>query len=159
MSVATEEARIRSLLHHVEVIESVSATLPSGDERRRRLDETVQGLIGELPPIRVEIAAKLLDMSDKTVRAWHKEGVLTASTEEPRLLLNPGRLHEVLHLIQDLREAGKTRGLLDLVWHRLSDQVLLDDAALQESLAQMSRGEGRLLFDEFGRSTEEYRGP
>jgi DNA-binding transcriptional MerR regulator len=155
MTVATEEARIRSMLHHIEVVESVSATLPAGDERRRQLEETAQGMVSQLEPIRVEIAAKLLDMSDKTVRAWHKEGVLTAATEEPRLLLDPERLHEVMHLVHDLREAGKTRGLLDMVWYRLGDQALLESEDLKESLAQMTRGEGRLLFDEFGQSTKD----
>jgi hypothetical protein len=123
MTIAVEEARLRSSLRHIETIESVSATLPTDDERRRQLETTAHEMIAELEPVRVEIAARLLHISDKTVRAWVQEGALIAAVEEPRLLLDPERLHQVMHLVQDLRAAGQTRGLLYLVWRRLSDQA------------------------------------
>jgi hypothetical protein len=59
------------------------------------------------------------------------------------MLLEASRLHEVMHLVADLRRAGKTRGLLDEVYRRLADQALLDRADLSVSLTQMSQGEGR----------------
>ena len=42
MSVATEEARIRSQLETIEVVESVSATFPEDDERRTQLLDAVK---------------------------------------------------------------------------------------------------------------------
>lgn len=62
-----------------------------------------------------------------------------------------GALHEVLHLVRNFRRAGRTKGLLDAVWYRLSDRALLERADLVESLEQMRRGEGREIDPaEFG---------
>jgi len=146
MSVATEEARIRSQLETIEIIESVSATFPEGDDRRTQLLKVVNSLLSQMEPVRVEIAARLLDISDKTIRAWAKQGVLTPAVTAPRLLLEPTRLREVICLVKDLKAAGKNRKLLELVWFRLSDQAILDRDDLQESLAQMARGGYRRLL-------------
>jgi hypothetical protein len=61
------------------------------------------------------------------------------------MLLDASRLHEVLHLVSDLRRAGKNRGLLDEVHRRLSDQSLLERTDLATSLEQMHRGEGHVV--------------
>src|SRR5688572_29393397 len=131
-AVATEEVHFRAMLDNIEQIESVAASFPEGDERRNVLRRAIDSLLSMIEPVRVEIAARLLGMSDKTVRAWTSHGVLTPAVEEPRLLLDVGRLHEVMHLVNDLRAAGQNRHLLDLVWYRLSDQALLDREDLQE---------------------------
>jgi hypothetical protein len=156
MTVATEERRIRKLLDNVEAVESVSATFPTGDERRTKLEAAVESMLAEAEPVRVEIAARLLHISDKTVRVWAREGVLKPAVEEPRLLLDATRLHTVIHLAHDLRAAGKNRNLLDAIWYRLSDQAFLDRDDLQESLAQVARGEyAPLDFSQFGQSTKD----
>lgn len=157
MSVATEEKRIREMLGGIELIESVSRDLPLVDKRRSQLEEAVRKLLTQVEPIRVEIAARLLGVSDKTIRAWTKAGLLFAAQGKPRLLLDPVRLHEVARLADDLRAAGKkNRELLDLIWYRLSDEALLEDADLMESLAQMARGEyAPLDFDQLGPSTKD----
>ena len=51
-------------------------------------------------------------------------------------------VHEVLHLLADLRVAGRTTGLLDEVHRRLVDATWLERDDLAESLEQMRRGEG-----------------
>lgn len=79
------------------------------------------------------------------MKAWAREGVLAIHSQEPRMLLDASRLHEVLHLVSDLRRAGKNRGLLDEVHRRLSDQSLLERTDLVTSLEQMHRGEGRVV--------------
>jgi hypothetical protein len=61
------------------------------------------------------------------------------------LLLDLQSVHEVRHIVQDLRALGKDRDLLDEVWRRLSDAALLDRSDLGESIEQMRRGEGRVL--------------
>jgi len=87
----------------------------------------------------------VLHFTEKTVRAWAREGVLTVRQEHPRLLLDARRLHQVLLLVRDLQRAGKTRGLLDEVYRRLSDAALLDREDLAVSVDQMRRGEGRVV--------------
>jgi hypothetical protein len=85
----------------------------------------------------------LLSLSEKTVRGWADEGVLTrAEGSFSRLLLDMVRVHQVMHLVRDLRAAGKTAGLLDEVHRRLVDATWLNREDLAESLEQMRRGQG-----------------
>jgi DNA-binding transcriptional MerR regulator len=144
VTVSTEEQRIKGFFEQVEEIEDVAGTLDPDDERRARLLRAAERVLTTCEPIRVSVAAELLDLSQPTVRTWARQGVLTPTrTRSPRLQLDPRRLHEVLHLVRDLRRAGTTRGLLEAVWHRLSDLALLERDDVAESLDQMRRGQGR----------------
>jgi hypothetical protein len=145
MSVAAEAAQIRDLFEQIEEIEEVAFTLHEDDVRRHKLAGVVAKALRQAPPIRPVVAGELLDLTEKTVKAWAREGVLAISSQEPRMLLDAERLHEVLHLVSDLRRAGKNRGLLDEVHRRLSDSALLDRTDLAASLEQMHRGEGRVV--------------
>ena len=145
MSVATEAAHIRDLFETIEELESVASSLAEDDERRRKLDGVVASTLRQAPPVRPVVAIELLDLTEKTVKAWAREGVLAIHSQEPRMLLDTVRLHEVLHLVSDLRRAGKTRGLIDEVHRRLSDQSLLDRSDLASSLDEMRSGKGRVV--------------
>jgi DNA-binding transcriptional MerR regulator len=146
MTLATEEARIVHLFERVEKIEGI-AEAPNLDERQRTdLREVARQAVSESEPVRVAVAARILSLSERSVRAWVREGVLKrAAADSSRLLLDPAHLHEVLHLVKDLRERGRDRNLLEAVWYRLSDQALLERQDLNESLDQMRRGEGRVV--------------
>ncbi|RKT57788.1 hypothetical protein [Saccharothrix australiensis] len=145
MSVATEAAQIRDLFDQIEEIEEVAASLSEDDARRHKLDGVVARALRKAPPVRPVVAGELLDLTEKTVKAWAREGVLAVHSREPRLLLDAVRLHEVLHVVSELRRAGRTRGLLDEVHRRLADQALLDRPDLATSLEQLHRGEGRVV--------------
>jgi DNA-binding transcriptional MerR regulator len=145
MSIAIEEQRIRSLFDRVEAVEDVARSLPEGDERRAKLLAVSSATLADEGTVRPVIAARLLGLSERTVRAWAKQGVLTVAQRSPRLLLDLQSVHDVRHMVQDLRALGKDRDLLDEVWRRLSDAALLDGADLGESIEQMRRGEGRVL--------------
>lgn len=147
MSVNVEQDRVYALFSRVEQIEDVADTLPADDPRRRTLAAVARQELSAADPVRPIIAAGLLELTEKTVRAWVSEGVLTARVERPRLLLDPGRLHDVLHLVRELKAAGKSRGLLDEVYRRLADAALLEREDLRVSLEQMRRGEGRVVRD------------
>src|SRR5260370_18529363 len=145
MTIAIEEERIRSLLGRVEAVEDVARTLPEDDERRVKLLAVSSAALADEGTIRPVIAARLLGLSEKTVRAWAAQGVLTVAQRAPRLLLDLQSVHVISHLVRELRELGKDRDLLDEVWRRLSDTALLERPDLHESIQQMLRGEGRLL--------------
>jgi DNA-binding transcriptional MerR regulator len=145
VTLAVEEQRIRSLFERVEVVEEVAQTLPPGDERRAKLLAVSTASLADEGTIRPVIAAKLLGISERTVRAWARQGVLAVAQRSPRLLLDVQSVHIVSHFVRELRALGKDRDLLDEVWRRLSDASLLDRADLQESIGQMERGEGRVL--------------
>jgi DNA-binding transcriptional MerR regulator len=146
VSIVEREAEsARDLLSRVEEIEAVARTLDAHDERRQKLEAVVVRSLRAAPPLRPGVAAQLLSLSERTVRAWAAEGVLRpVDSTSTRLLLDPERFHEVLHLVRDLREAGKTTGLLDEVYRRLVDATWLERSDLTESLAQMRRRDGRV---------------
>ena len=143
-----EERATRSALERVEMIERVAADLDAREDSAHAavLRDVVAMEWDAVPPVRVRIAGSILGLSERTVRAWLREGVLEARTTEPRVLLDPERLHQVWHLVRELREAGKERGLLDEVWRRISDERTLADPDLIESLAQMRRGETEVVI-------------
>ncbi len=64
-------------------------------------------------------------MSDKTVRSWVGDGLLTSRSVRPRLLLDAERLHTVLRFLGDLRAAGQDRDFRDDLWNKLQDEALL----------------------------------
>ena len=145
MTIAVEERRLRSLFERVEVVEDVARTLPEDDERRARLLAVSDSALAEEGTIRPVIAARILGLSEKTVRVWAAAGVLAIARRTPRLLLDVRSVHAVSHLVSELRAAGQDRDLLDQVWHRLEDAALLDRDDLHDSVDQMRRGEGRVL--------------
>jgi hypothetical protein len=145
MTIAVEEQRLRGLFERVEAVEDVARTLPEGDERRAKLLAVSDGVLAEERTIRPVIAASLLGLSEKTIRAWAAAGVLAVARRSPRLLLDVRSVHAVSHLVSELRAAGQDRDLLDQVWRRLADAALLERDDLQESLGQMHRSEGRVL--------------
>lgn len=145
-AVAVETTQAVELMERVETLESVARSLPEQDERRSRLLRLVEKDLATAAPLRPRVAAELLGLSEKTVRAWLVEGaLLAADTSSPRLLLDVKRVHNVLHLVKDLREAGATSGLLDEVHRRLVDASWLDRTDLAESFEQKQRGEGRVI--------------
>jgi hypothetical protein len=72
-----------------------------------------------------------------------KEGVLSVAQRAPRLLLDVRSVHEVSHIIRDLRALGRDRDLLDEVWRRLGDAALLERPDLRESIEQPRRARAR----------------
>jgi len=141
--VAYESGQASDLIARVEMLERIAESLPAEDDRRLALLGLVEKDLASAPPLRPRIAAELLGLSEKTVRAWTEEGVLKpAAGPSSRLLLDVERVHDVLRLVNDLRAAGKTHGLLDEVHRRLVDATWLDREDLTESLEQMRRGEG-----------------
>lgn len=143
--VAIEAEQTRELLDRVATLESVASSFPARDPRRAQLLRVVEAELAGAAPVRPVVAAAILQLTEKTVRDWVAEGVLVVRQERPRLLLDADRLHQVSRLVADLRNAGKTRGLLDEVHRRLADDALVRRADLAESVTQMRRGEGRVV--------------
>lgn len=136
-----EEGQVRDLFARVDEVLDVARSIEGERPREAaRLVHASHGALSCAAPVRVPIAARILLVSDKTVRAWVEEGLLTSREARPRLLLDPERLHAVLNFLSDLRAAGQDRDFRDNLWNKLSDAALLDRADLTESLAQMKVG-------------------
>jgi hypothetical protein len=123
-------------------VRSWSLPMPSWQPSPGRATQADR-LLSSAEPVRVPIAARILLVSDKTVRAWAEDGLLTSRAVRPRRLLDAERLHTVLRFLDDLRAAGQDRDFRDNLWIRLQDEALLDRADLAESLAQMNAGNMR----------------
>src|ERR1035437_4111871 len=93
VTIAIEERRVRSLFDRVEAVEGVARTLPEDDERRAALLQVSHAALADEGTIRPVIAARLLGLSEKTVRAWAAQGALTVAQRTPRLLLDVQSRH------------------------------------------------------------------
>lgn len=100
--------------------------------------------LAEEATVRPVIAAKILGLSEKAVRAWADAGLLATRQRSARLLDVPS-VHLVSHVLRELREQGLERDLLEHVWHRLADRALFDREDLQESIDQLRHGDAVVL--------------
>ncbi|HRD60824.1 MAG TPA: hypothetical protein PLZ93_07655 [Nocardioides sp.] len=129
-----------ALFERIDTLEDVAQRVDEGD--RVKLQRVVREELAASPPVRPVAAARVLDLSEKTIRTWVAEGVLQrADTQSPRLLLDTNVLHAVANIVKELRAAGQTRALLDEVHRRLVDATWLERDDLADSLSQMCRGD------------------
>jgi|HubBroStandDraft_6_1064221.scaffolds.fasta_scaffold68606_3 hypothetical protein len=140
-TIEREEVQVRELFERVDAVVGVAHVIENDHPgEAEKLLQVSSDALHQAAPVRVPIAARLLVVSDRTVRAWVNEGVLTSQTQHPRLLLDTERLHAVLQFVRDLRARGQDRDLLTILWQRLQDQALLDRDDLGDSLEQMRAG-------------------
>ncbi|MGS2640669.1 hypothetical protein [Streptosporangium sp. LJ11] len=137
-----EERAALALFDQAQRLDGVAASTHEADTRDT-VREVVHDLLAHAEPVRATVAAKLLGVDEKTVRAWVGEGLLTQVRGKPRLMLEAERLYAVATLVQDLRRVGRTRNLAEAVWRRLQDQEFLESDQLADGLRQMSQNEGR----------------
>ena len=136
-----EEVQVRELFDMVDAVVEVAIAIEDDHpSEAARLFTVSRNALSHAAPVRVPIAARLLVISDKTVRAWASDGVLTSRSQRPRLLLDTERLHDVLRFVRDLRARGQDRDLVTNLWQRLQDEALLDRDDLADSLDQMRAG-------------------
>ena len=104
-----EETAVRDLFARVDevldVAHSIEGELP---REAARLIHVSHGALSSAGPVRVPIAARILLVSDKTVRAWVEDGLLTPRAVRPRLLLDAERLHAVLRFLASCARPAKT---------------------------------------------------
>lgn len=136
-----EKEQVEALFDRVETVEEVAEAIEEREPAQAtKLRCVAEDALSSAQPVRLAIAAQLLALSDRTIRTWVDEGVLALVTEHPKRV-DPGRLHQVLHLVKELRAAGRHKDLLNAVWYRLQDDALLNRADLTKSLQQLRRGE------------------
>jgi len=139
-----EETTVRDLFARVDEVLDVAHSIEGErPQEAARLVHVSHDALSSAEPVRVPIAARILLVSDKTVRAWAEGGLLTSRAVRPRLLLEADRLHTVLRFLDDLRAAGQDRDFRDSLWNRLRDEALLDRTDLTESLSEMNAGNVR----------------
>jgi len=130
-------------VEEVQHLDDVEAAVRSGDaeEAAKALAEARRRRLRAAPPIPVSVAAKLLRVSEPTIRSWLDTGVLEDSGTKPRAV----RIESVVRihrLLGELRERGQDRNVRQALLARLDDEVTLKDERLQASITGMRRGRG-----------------
>ncbi|MFI9010990.1 hypothetical protein ACIGNX_27510 [Actinosynnema sp. NPDC053489] len=144
--VERQREQVATTFDAVEEIEDVASGLPA-EEDQTRLRAVAKSFLGTLPPVRASVAAELLNISTPTVRKWARLGMLhEVKVQWSRVLhVDAVHLHEVLHLVQDLRKAGKdnVEFFRHLRW-AMEDRDLLASSDVQEGLKQLREGAERV---------------
>jgi Arc/MetJ family transcription regulator len=120
VATAPVDEHIEPALRDADRLEDIAGR-SSDDATRHDLHEFVRAKLREMDPVRVSIAARMLDVDPKTVRAWADEGVLVVARREPTVGLDPERFLDVLRIVRALRADGRQRGVVDEVHQRLVD--------------------------------------
>jgi DNA-binding transcriptional MerR regulator len=139
--VERERRQVDEILDEVRRLDALGEAVETGrrGEARRELRDLRARRIGHARPVRLAIAADLLDVSLPTVRAWADEGVLEWRGGSPRRV----SLNSVLRvrpIVRELKKMGQSRDLLAAVLARVEDEATLGDRRLQGSLKQMRGG-------------------
>ncbi|PWJ55099.1 hypothetical protein SAMN06264364_10420 [Quadrisphaera granulorum] len=126
----------------VEVAEDLEGRDEALQPLARRLRDAVSSQWEAIPPMRLSVAASVLGVDVKTVRAWMERGLLerASSASTSRMLVTAPSVWLVMDALSALREAGQTRGLAEAVMRRLRDDDLAADPEFAEGIAQWRAG-------------------
>lgn len=143
MTVKERERIINSAVAEIEELDRADAALVSGDDAsaKRAVERARELRLKAAPPVPISVAAKMLDVSEPTVRDWADRGLLeeTRPRRGPRALSLASVL--IVHRdLNELRRLGHDRGLRDALLARIEDRLTAEDTATLRSLRQAKRG-------------------
>jgi hypothetical protein len=140
---AVDERTYTDAVEELEQLDDARRALREGDpaEASRLIEVTRERLLHRAPPVPVAVAAKLLDVTQPTIRSWLDTGVLKDAGRKPRAVTTESvvRVHR---LLAELRERGHDGSLRATLLARLDDELTLNDDRLQSSIGSMRRGRG-----------------
>ncbi|MDX3188619.1 hypothetical protein PV458_09470 [Streptomyces sp. MN03-5084-2B] len=128
-AVAEQVTRTRVAFERVERLERIADALAARhDPSAAELRDVVDDLVDDVEPVRVAAAAEVLKVSKMTITSWLRRGIFKrAAAEANVVVLDPHRLHAVLHILEELRRAGiKPGNFAEQLWHRLEDGELAE---------------------------------
>lgn len=142
MSALQERERtISSTLDEVRELDAVRDALSDGrtSVAAERLDRLRTQRLQHAPVVPISIAAKLLDVSEPTVRAWANRAVLEDVPSRPRGV----SLESVVRVstaLQELRTQAKSADLRRALLARIEDAITVEDPRVALSMSQMKAG-------------------
>jgi hypothetical protein len=144
MALKERERIYRQAVEEVQHLDKAEEAVLSGDPEgaAKALAEAKRRRLRAAPPIPVSVAAKLLKVSEPTIRSWLDTGVLEDAGVKPRGV----RIESVAHIhrvLAELRERGQDRNVRQALLARLDDELTLSDERLRKSISSMRRGRGK----------------
>lgn len=141
MTKTQELERVERVVEEIDDLETLEDHVSDDRDALRTVHRLRDRRIDEVESVRVSVAARLLGLSEPTVRAWADYGLLEYAAVRP---VRRVTIRSVLHLrpiVAELRHIGRRRGLLEAVVARLDDRKTFSDRRLLESLEQMRAGD------------------
>lgn len=147
MSMAEREEAIALALEEAESLAAAREHLAHGQtaEASEAVERAFLLAFKRVPAVPVSLAARLLQVSEATVRKWISLGVLDAVRSKP-VAIDPGSLFGVLGMVRKLREQGADPTVRELLLARIDDDLFLQEPALQQSLREMREGKIHWIY-------------
>jgi len=143
MALKERERIYAEALEEVRQLDLVEQALREGDTDQAvtSLAEARRRRLRTAPAIPVAVAAKLLEVSEPTIRSWLDTGVLEDAGTKPRgvKVESVVRIHR---LLGELRERGHDGNVRSALLARLDDELTMNDERLRDSIDGMRRGRG-----------------
>jgi DNA-binding transcriptional MerR regulator len=139
MTVREREQEIESAATGIEQLDRAADALRAGNtaELHRAFDQIRKLWLRLVPPVPVSVAAKMLSVSEPTVRDWADRGLLQEVKRErgPRAFTLKSVL--VVHReLDELRKLGRSRRLREDLEARIDDRITADSRAVRRGLQQ-----------------------
>jgi hypothetical protein len=141
MSPTKELEAAERVARDVDELDALEATVHRNTEARARVDRLRRYRLAEAPSVRLSVAAKMLDLSVPTVRAWIMRGLLEDAPDPAPRRVTLASVLSLRPVVRELRELGQDRNLLEAIVARVEDRRTLTDRRLRTSLEEMRHGD------------------
>lgn len=141
MSPTKELEAAERVARDVDELDALEATVHRNTEARARVDRLRRYRLAEAPSVRLSVAAKMLDLSVPTVRAWIMRGLLEDAPDPAPRRVTLASVLSLRPVVRELRELGQDRNLLEAIVARVEDRRTLTDRRLRTSLGEMRHGD------------------
>lgn len=144
MSLKERERIYIEAVEELQHLDEAERAVHKGDTEAaaKALAEARRRRVRSAPAIPVSVAARLLDVSEPTIRSWLDTGVLEDAGTKPRGV-HVESIVRIHRLLGELRARGQDRNVRRALLARLDDELTLGDQRLQASIAGMRSGRGK----------------
>ncbi|MBI2941876.1 MAG: hypothetical protein HYY04_15715 [Chloroflexi bacterium] len=141
MTTRERERTIEFAVAEVEEVLAAKEALARGDTPRANeaLDRACEVAFRHAPAVPVSVVAKILGVSEPTVRKLIAQGALEDTGAKP-VAVRLDSAFRVKRILEELRAMGQDPDLRRYLLARIEDALLLEDVGLQRSIDEMRRG-------------------
>jgi hypothetical protein len=141
MPARTRERVVEEAVEAIDALASAKSAIERGDlgSARDAVARAFDLTMNRAPSIPVSLAARLLVVSEPTIRKWLARGVLQQSPGKP-VGVTLRSYQEVHQIVAELREAGKSPDVRELLLARIDDRLLAGEPWVRDGIAGLNQG-------------------